>query len=88
MIYISDDILTINRHALFLHKTKTIKVSDIVEIEYHPIETSPYVNYTCQNDYNVVITYYKKYTRRKWFFICGLNFTEEEFVKFASTLKK
>ncbi len=89
MIFISDNLLTINRHALFLHKTKTIEIRDIVKMEYTDSQKLlPDIFYDFQNDNNVRITYYKKHHLFKWSFYCGLNFTEDESVKFASTLNK
>lgn len=48
----------------------------------------PDIFYDFQNDNNVRISYYKKHHLFKWSFYCGLNFTEDESVKFASTLNK
>ncbi|MCQ2332287.1 MAG: hypothetical protein MJZ95_03670 [Paludibacteraceae bacterium] len=88
-IFISDDFLTINKHALFLNKTKMIEISDIVKIEYNNSQRLlPDVLYDSPNDNNVRIIYYKRHHLFKWSFYCGLNFTEEECVKFASTLNK
>ncbi|MCQ2740436.1 MAG: hypothetical protein MJ237_09490, partial [bacterium] len=88
-IFINDDFLTINKHALFLNKAKTIEISDIVKIEYNNSQRLlPDVLYDSPNDNNVRIIYYKRHHLFKWSFYCGLNFTEEECVKFASTLNK
>ena len=88
-IFISDNFLTIDKHALFLNKTKMIEISDIVKIEYKNSQRLlPDVLYDSPNDNNVKITYYKRHHLFKWSYYCGLNFTEEESVKFASTLNK
>ncbi|MCQ2330344.1 MAG: hypothetical protein MJZ93_07320 [Paludibacteraceae bacterium] len=88
-IFISDNLLTIYKDALFLHKTKTIEISDIIKIEYKNSQRLlPDIFYVSQNDNNVRITYYKRHHLFKWSYYCGLNFTEEESVKFASTLNK
>jgi len=87
IIYISGASLIINRKALFLHKTKVVKINNIVETFYdvRP-KWLPNLTYDFQNDYKVKIKYYGKYQRLKRSFHCGMNFSAEEYVMFAKTL--
>lgn len=93
VIYIDNNYVTINKHAFFLHKTTTVKISQIVKMSYiyrkmFVLRMYSHPDYEDGTIHTIHISYYSEHHILKKDIICGMNYSKDEQEKFISTLEK